>query len=538
MRSNLLPILLAALILAGGANYALAAEAEPLPDAQMLVSPANPLPSAWEPQDLTPVSSFVRANGDVLLRADAAQALRDMLAALKAAGIKDIYVSSGYRNFVRQDELHTAKVDYYRRQGANAETASALAARWVLPPGQSEHQTGLALDFSTASLHYDLVDGFAQTPAGNWLAEHSAEYGFIVRYTQDKEVTTGVAPEPWHFRYVGADHAFYMQQHGLCLEEYQTLLAKQSPLKFLNAQGEERAVYYTKDDTGASLPGQLLSVSLACQGSGDYIITVIPPLDPLFDTIGHWGEPFIRRLYALGAVNGYADGSFRPDAGVSRGEFVTALSRLPLPIFTAVAASTELLQEPAQTEEPGTGPDLTLAEAQQHTEQTAQEEAPLGGPVVLPYTDVEPGQYYYQPLLLCYTASLVQPLTAESEDAPLFEASRLLSRGEAALMLAQALRTENFILPPSPSFRDVPPPAGPLYRAVELLAARGVISGDNEGLYHAERNVSRAEMSALLCRLLDIAVQEQAAPDAAHESMEGSVAAEATGATPVMATDN
>jgi D-alanyl-D-alanine carboxypeptidase len=505
MGKNLLALLLAALILGGVAIVAQAAEPaappdfteedlnaksiradEPdtLPHAQMLVNPANALPPEFVPENLTSIKGFARANGNILLRSDAAQALREMLSALRAAGITDIYANSGYRNFARQGELHMAKVASYRREGVDETTARAQAARWVLPPGESEHQTGLALDLSTAGLGFDLKEAFAQTAAGRWLTEHCVEYGFILRYTAEKEPLTGVASEPWHFRYVGADHAYYMRQHDLCLEEYHVLLREESPLLFENAGGEWRAVYYATADISGSLPGMLLAVSRACYGSEDHIITVKPPEKPLFDVAGHWGEPFIIRMHGLSVINGYLDGSFRPDAGVSRGEFITALSRLPLAIFIDAPPLTDTTEEQAQW-------------------------TPLYM-LILPYKDADPEKYYYQPLQACYRASLVQVLEIKGANPLLFEADRPLLRGETALLIAQIISVEDFVLPASHSYIDVPPLAGQLFKAVELLTTHGVLSGDGDGLFHPERGVSRAEMSAILCRLLDVALQEEA----------------------------
>ena len=480
MRNFLMPLLIAVSILLCSATPARAADLAMLPDAQMLVNPSNHLPQDFVPQNLTSVNSFVRSNGDVLLRADAARALQEMLAAMKDAGITDIYANSGYRSFARQGELHRAKVAFYRQQGSNETTARAQAARWVLPPGESEHQTGLAVDLSTSGTGHDLTEAFGNTSAGRWLGEHCTEYGFILRYTAEKEPLTGVASEPWHFRFVGADHACYMRQHDLCLEEYHKLLREQNQLLFDNALGEKRAIYYSGDNTGAGLPGTVLALSHARYGGGEYIITTHPPAVPLFDTVGHWGEPFIRRLHGMEVLRGYEDGSFRPDAGINRGEFITAFTRLPLPLFTEAT--------PASA-----GEDFA--------------QALPGNPSVLPYVDTNPNNYYYQPLLICYHAGLIQGWGAP----PLFDAARPLLRGEAALLLAQAVNKENFLLPAALSYRDVPPASGLLYRSVELLTARGVISGNDDGLFHPERGVSRAETSAMLCRLLDAKLLENTA---------------------------
>lgn len=80
--------------------------------------------------------------------------------------------------------------------------------------GQSEHQTGLAFDIN--STRWDFKD----TIEGKWLAEHCYEYGFIIRYPENKQDKTGYVYEPWHVRYVGNKVANDIKNTGLCLEEY------------------------------------------------------------------------------------------------------------------------------------------------------------------------------------------------------------------------------------------------------------------------------------------------------------------------------
>ena len=112
---------------------------------------------------------------------------------------------SGFRSFETQDKLYNK---YVEEDGvAKADTYSA----W---PGHSEHQTGLAFDVGWVDLQ------FADTGAGQWLAQHSHEYGFIIRYPEGKEGVTGYQYEPWHVRYLGVDLATKVYESGLCLEEY------------------------------------------------------------------------------------------------------------------------------------------------------------------------------------------------------------------------------------------------------------------------------------------------------------------------------
>ena len=64
------------------------------------------------------------------------------------------------------------------------------------------------------------LNSFANTKEYKWLSEHAHEYGFILRYTAEKQPVTGIVPEPWHWRYVGAEYAKEIRDSGLCLEEW------------------------------------------------------------------------------------------------------------------------------------------------------------------------------------------------------------------------------------------------------------------------------------------------------------------------------
>ena len=86
-------------------------------------------------------------------------------------------------------------------------------------PGTSEHQTGLALDITDR--YYEMKDAsLANTALFQWMSAHCHEYGFIVRYPEDKQDITKIIYEPWHWRYVGVDAAKEMKASGQCLEEY------------------------------------------------------------------------------------------------------------------------------------------------------------------------------------------------------------------------------------------------------------------------------------------------------------------------------
>ena len=114
-------------------------------------------------------------------------------------------ICSGFRSYAYQRDLYNS---YVNRDGkAKADTYSAR-------PGHSEHQTGLAMDINMAGSAFD------STPEAKWIAEHCAEYGFIIRYPQGKQDITGYKYESWHVRYLGVPLAKEVTDSGLTLEEF------------------------------------------------------------------------------------------------------------------------------------------------------------------------------------------------------------------------------------------------------------------------------------------------------------------------------
>lgn len=141
-----------------------------------------------------------------------------MLQAAKADGV-NLAICSPYRDLNRQEVLFNKKIKAYMGQGMSYMEAYKLASQAVTVPGASEHQIGLALDIF-CDTYTSLDEGFAETEAGKWLAEHSCEYGFTLRYPAGKEYITSIEYEPWHFRYVGKEAATIMKEEGICLEEF------------------------------------------------------------------------------------------------------------------------------------------------------------------------------------------------------------------------------------------------------------------------------------------------------------------------------
>lgn len=137
-----------------------------------------------------------------------AGALNDMLSDAEAQGY-EVHLNAGFRTSAEQQALFDDKVAAFCAGGYDDATANELAGQWVSRPGTSEHELGLAVDIGT------------ETPAlYDWLQDNSWRYGFIQRYPENKTSLTGVAHEPWHYRYVGEEAAAEMYAQGLCLEEY------------------------------------------------------------------------------------------------------------------------------------------------------------------------------------------------------------------------------------------------------------------------------------------------------------------------------
>ena len=138
------------------------------------------------------------------LTAETAAAFEQLSADAAAQG-RNLYIGSDFREYAYQVKIYQNYSELYGWQKADN-----FSAR----PGYSEHQSGLAIDCNT------IDDAFAETPEAAWLAEHCADYGFIIRYPKGKESITGYKYEPWHIRYVGVETAKEIQHYGVTLEEY------------------------------------------------------------------------------------------------------------------------------------------------------------------------------------------------------------------------------------------------------------------------------------------------------------------------------
>jgi D-alanyl-D-alanine carboxypeptidase len=134
----------------------------------------------------------------------------------EAAKADGVYLTpcSGYRTYETQERNYKNKISYYQGMGYSEEEAAVKAATIIMPPGSSEHNLGYAMDIVCVEEWFEDTDEF------QWLMENAADYGFILRYPEDKQDVTKVTYEPWHWRYVGVDAAKEMKASGQVLEEY------------------------------------------------------------------------------------------------------------------------------------------------------------------------------------------------------------------------------------------------------------------------------------------------------------------------------
>lgn len=133
---------------------------------------------------------------------------------------RQFVVASGYRSRERQQQLLDEDIARdMQQEGMSYQEAYEKETRETMPPGYSEHETGLAVDI--VALDYQILDGQQELTEENiWLQENCSRYGFILRYPQGSEEITGVNYESWHFRYVGKEAAQEIMDKGITLEEY------------------------------------------------------------------------------------------------------------------------------------------------------------------------------------------------------------------------------------------------------------------------------------------------------------------------------
>lgn len=152
----------------------------------------------------------VDAGRGVWMERRAALLLQDCIRSV--GGEHEIVPVSGWRSGAEQQAIWEQSMEAH---------GEAFTRSYVALPGCSEHQTGLAVDLGKEAPEIDWIrPAFPEEGICGAFRHAAARYGFIERYSEEKQGLTGIAWEPWHFRYVGVPHAQLMREHGLCLEEY------------------------------------------------------------------------------------------------------------------------------------------------------------------------------------------------------------------------------------------------------------------------------------------------------------------------------
>ena len=196
-------------------RYAVGDSAEPWNEWYLkIVSVKSPLEDGFDPP-LSTITQAYAAYSDMKFDSRAIDALEDMIEDAAEDGVT-LTVISSYRTVQRQQELFDDKVRRVLLEdpSLSREEAEEKAATEVTRPGTGEHHTGLAVDFNLAE------SWFEGTVQDKWLKANAEKYGFVNRYPKDKQDITGIIPEAWHYRFVGAEHAKRMNELNMCLEEY------------------------------------------------------------------------------------------------------------------------------------------------------------------------------------------------------------------------------------------------------------------------------------------------------------------------------
>lgn len=232
--------------------------------------------------------NLLLTGSDLRLMPDTIHALNEFADGFfEATGGDRLLVTSAFRTLEYQQQVY---VQYVKERGEE------MAKLYVADPGCSEHHTGYAVDLSTicaSGARVPLIDH----ERFDWVNANCAAYGFILRYPVGSENTTHVAYEPWHFRYVGREHAALITTLDMLYEEYvehlrvytadtEVLYAAYNaeggvdvkPVKIADAEKGGFIVYYVKaesgDTTNIPLPAECLEYSVSGDNAGGFIITV------------------------------------------------------------------------------------------------------------------------------------------------------------------------------------------------------------------------------------------------------------------------
>lgn len=252
----------------------------------ILVNEEHLLDSTFKPDPLVKVTGVKRAtSAAVYLQETAAEAIKSMFEAAalvteytytnekgksvtatynESTGMV-LYLKSGYRSYGTQQTVYA---NYLAR---NNNVDDGYSAK----PGASEHQSGLCADILNEDYasRTRMTQDFKWTAEAQWMKENCADFGLILRFTEDGEDETGIKFEPWHFRYVGKNAASYIMSKGMTLEAF-----------YEEAQAAIEAYVAEGGDVEA-------------QKAFEYARMNKPPESYLTDEVGEDGDPEVSIIF-------------------------------------------------------------------------------------------------------------------------------------------------------------------------------------------------------------------------------------------------
>jgi D-alanyl-D-alanine carboxypeptidase len=235
----------------------------------VLINRRYPMKKDKTEQNISLIPAYVQ-DSDILLESKTASVLSHLIGILRCK--EDIIPVSGYRSYEEQERIFTDSLLDHGKE---------FTYKYVALPNHSEHQTGLAIDLA---LKQDTVDficpEFPYEGVCKEFRKKAPLHGFVERYQSGKEKVTGIAHEPWHFRYVGYPHSVIMQEKGFVLEEY---------MEFMKAFPYEGEHYVT------SMNNQVIEIFYV--NASSYLTTIELPEDAIYQTSGNNVDGFIVTLW-------------------------------------------------------------------------------------------------------------------------------------------------------------------------------------------------------------------------------------------------
>jgi len=192
---------------------------------------------------------------EIRLHETALEAIAGLFQRGRAEGFNSFFVASGFRT-----------VEHQQRLWDNPANNRA----YLMEPGHSEHHLGLAADILASGINMVTIQ-MSGTPEAAFLATNAWRYGLILRYPYGREHITEVPYEPWHFRYVGRVHAWYMYHNDLVLEEYISLLEERETFS-VELEGRTYYIIY-QHPVNDFIQVPDLDFRLSTSNQGGYIIT-------------------------------------------------------------------------------------------------------------------------------------------------------------------------------------------------------------------------------------------------------------------------